>query len=149
MRNDCLFCAIIDGEVEGFKVYEDDLFLVILDRFPKCVGHTLIMPKRHAVHIFDLNDKECAHLFPLTQKISAVLQEILGFSGLNLLQNNGPDAGQEIGHFHLHLVPRFEDDAMSIQYRRENPSQEQLQEMSEKIAQKITQKIDNNGKALK
>jgi len=56
MKNDCIFCAIIDGEMPSYKIYEDELFYVILDRFPKCLGHALILTKRHAPHIFALTD---------------------------------------------------------------------------------------------
>jgi len=133
MKNDCLFCAIIDKEMPSYKIYEDDLFYVMLDRFPKCLGHTLILPKRHAAHIFDLNEEESRGLFPLAQKIAAALREVLGYTGLNLLQNNGATAGQEVNHFHLHLIPRFDGDNMAIQYKRQDPSPEEFEEILKKI----------------
>ncbi|MCL2400176.1 MAG: HIT family protein [Defluviitaleaceae bacterium] len=133
MKNDCLFCAIVDGEIPSYKLYEDEYFYVILDRFPKCLGHTLILPKRHAAHIFSLNEEEAGRLFPLAQKVAAVLKEELDFHGLNLIQNNGAAAGQEVNHFHLHLIPRYENDAMAIQYRREDPSEKDFEDMAEKL----------------
>ena len=129
MKNDCLFCAIVDGEMPSYKIYEDEFFYVMLDRFPKCVGHTLILPKRHAAHIFDLTEQECKLLIPLAQKISAALRKVLEFEGLNLLQNNGPAAGQEVNHFHLHLIPRFEGDDMAIQYKRLDPSEDEFEKL--------------------
>jgi len=133
MKNDCLFCTIIDGELPSYKLYEDEYFCVILDRFPKCLGHVLILPKRHAAHIFNLNEEESSRLFPLAQKMAAALQKSLNFTGLNLLQNNGESAGQEVNHFHLHLIPRFDGDAMAIQYRRQDPSEAEFEEMAEKL----------------
>ena len=133
MKNDCLFCTIVDGEMPSYKLYEDDHFYVMLDRFPKCLGHTLILPKRHAPHIFTLNQEEGERLFPLAQKISAALKEVLDFQGLNLIQNNGAVAGQEVNHFHLHLIPRYENDAMSVQYRREDPPENEFEEIVEKL----------------
>jgi len=133
MKNDCLFCAIIDGELPSYKLYEDEYFYVMLDRFPKCMGHILILPKHHAPHIFTLREEESQRLFPLAQKIAAAMQRTLGFNGLNLLQNNGEAAGQEVNHFHLHLIPRYEGDAMAIQYRRQDPPQEEFEEMTEKL----------------
>lgn len=133
MKNDCLFCAIIGNELPSYKLYEDEVFYVMLDRFPKCLGHTLILPKRHAAHVFDLNEKEGAQLFPLAQKIALAMREALGFSGLNLLQNNGAAAGQEVNHFHLHLIPRYEGDAMAVQYKREDPIEADFKNMVERI----------------
>lgn len=133
MKNDCLFCAIIDDELPSYKIYEDDLFYVMLDRFPKCMGHTLILAKRHASSIFALNEAECAGLMPLVQRVSNALLETFKFDGINLLQNNGATAGQEVMHFHLHLIPRFEDDAMAIQYKRIDPSDEDFKAVLEKM----------------
>ena len=134
VKNDCLFCAIVDGELPSYKIYEDGDFFVMLDRFPKCLGHTLILPKRHAAHIFDLNEEEKRGLIPLAQKIAAALLQVLEFPGLNLLQNNGPVAGQEVNHFHLHLIPRFEGDDMAVQYRRIDPSEQEFEEIAKKLA---------------
>ena len=133
MKNDCLFCAIIDGELPSYKVYEDEYFYVMLDRFPKCMGHTLILPKRHAVTIFDLQEEECRRLFLLIQNISVKLKEVLDFEGLNLLQNNGAAAGQEVNHFHMHLIPRYDMDAMSIRIKSQDPPAEEFEEMLERI----------------
>ena len=133
MRNDCLFCTIIDGEMPSYKVYEDELFYVMLDRFPSCLGHTLILPKRHARNIFELNEKECAELMPLAKRVSNALLESFEFKGLNLLQNNGEAAGQEVMHFHLHLIPRFEDDAMMIRSKRLDPSEEDFRAALNKL----------------
>ena len=141
MKNDCLFCTIIDGELPSYKLYEDEYFYVMLDRFPKCPGHTLILPKRHAAHIFDLQEKESLGLFPLTQKIAAAMKETLDFTGLNLLQNNGAAAGQEVNHFHLHLIPRHDGDAMAIQYKRQDPSAKEFEEMLEKMTEKLKKVI--------
>ena len=137
MKNDCLFCAIIDGEMQSYKLYEDELFCVILDRFPKDLGHALIMPKRHAAQIFDLNERECQGLMPLAKKIAAALREVLECPGINLLQNNGAAAGQEINHFHLHLIPRQSMDAMTVQYKRQDPSADDFEKITEKLKKAI------------
>ena len=133
MKNECLFCAIVEGDMPSYKLYEDELFYVILDRFPKCLGHTLILPKRHAEHLFALSADEAAGLFPLARKIAAVLHKVLEFDGLNLIQNNGASAGQQVNHFHLHLVPRYDGDAMIMQYEPLDPPKEEFEAMLEKI----------------
>jgi len=133
MKNDCLFCAIIDGEMNSYKIYEDELFFVMLDRFPKCLGHVLILPRRHVRHLFELNADEATRLMPLVQNIAAALYRTLDYTGLNLLQNNGAAAGQEVMHFHMHLIPRFDDDAMRIEYKRQDPQEDEFKGMVEKL----------------
>jgi len=138
MKNDCLFCSIVDGEMPSYKLYEDDFFYVMLDRFPKCLGHTLILPKRHAMTVFDLTAEECARLMPLAQRVATAMREVLGYTGLNLLQNNGETAGQEIMHFHLHLIPRFAGDNMVIRMKTEDPAPKDFEEMAEKLCRLIS-----------
>ena len=111
---DCLFCKIVNKTIPSYTLYEDDDLLVFLDRFPQCTGHTIIIPKYHAVDLFDFPVGVASRVLPLAQTIGAQLREVLGFDGLNILQNNGTAAGQEIMHYHMHLIPRFENDSMTI-----------------------------------
>jgi len=137
MKNDCLFCGIIHGEMPAYKIYEDERFFVMLDRFPKCLGHVLILPKKHAPHLYTLPEEEAQALMPLAQKIAAALHKVLGFDGLNLVQNNGEAAGQQVMHFHLHLIPRYEGDAMVHQYQPLNPSEAEFEGMVQKITDSL------------
>jgi len=133
MKEDCIFCAIVNGAIPSYKIYEDAHFLAILDRFPKCLGHVLLMPKQHTDNLFDLPVELATNLLPVAQKIAHSLQKVLNCKGLNLLQNNGEVAGQEISHFHLHLIPRFDEDKMLITYTNLNPSHNEFEEVLAKI----------------
>ena len=114
MNNDCIFCKIIKGEIPSFTIYEDDLFKVILDRFPAAPGHALIIPKNHYKDMFELGEKEAAALYPLAQKIGAKIKEAMGAEGMNIVQNNGVVACQSVYHFHLHLIPRKAHDGVVL-----------------------------------
>jgi len=72
------------------------------------------MPKRHVPDVFGLNEAEAAALLPLAQKIATKMHDELKMDGLNILQNNGKAAGQEIEHFHLHLLPRYNGDGLKL-----------------------------------
>jgi histidine triad (HIT) family protein len=96
--------------------------MAILDRFPACLGHTLIIPKVHAEDLFNLPDAHEAALMPLAREMAGVLRRVTGCAGLNLVQNNGRAAGQEIGHFHLHLIPRFDGDGIKFNLPRLDPA---------------------------
>jgi histidine triad (HIT) family protein len=133
MKNDCLFCGIIHDEIPSFKVYEDSMFLVILDRFPRTEGHLLIMPKKHASDIFTLPNEAARELMPLAQRLAAKMYGELKFDGLNLLQNNGEAAGQQVRHFHLHLIPRYDSDSVVIQGKPVDLTEEELTIMAERL----------------
>ena len=106
MSKDCVFCKIIKGEIPSFTVYEDDLFKVMLDRFPTAPGHCLIIPKKHAADLFELPEETAAKILPLAQKLGAEIKKTMGAEGMNILQNNGEAAGQSVHHYHLHMIPR-------------------------------------------
>ena len=109
VSDDCIFCKLANGIIPTNMIYEDDDFAVILDAEPVSRGHALIIPKNHYKDIFELGENEAAKLYPLAKKEAAHLKEKLGCDGLNVLQNNGPVAGQSVFHFHMHLIPRYEN----------------------------------------
>ena len=107
----CVFCKIISGEFNSSKIYEDEKVLAILDLSQATYGHTLVMPKEHYENIFDLDTETAKHLFSVVKKICIHYQEVLpNLKGINLLNNNGSVAGQTVMHYHMHILPRYEDD---------------------------------------
>jgi len=109
-KSDCIFCKLANGEIPARTIYEDELFRVILDASPATRGHALILPKEHYKDLFDLGEKEKAALMEVSQKVALKMKEKLKFDGLNLVQNNGQLAGQTVFHFHLHLIPRYNNE---------------------------------------
>ena len=114
MKNDCIFCAIAEGEIPSFKVYEDDMVLAYLDINPFAKGHTLVIPKAHAAGLLDADDKMLSELVLRVKKVAAHIKEKLGCDGFNILQNNGEAAGQTVRHVHFHIVPRYGKDALQF-----------------------------------
>lgn len=114
MKDDCIFCKIIKGEIPSFTVYEDEDFKVILDRFPAAPGHVLIIPKVHYSDMFELSEEAAAKLYPLAKKIAERVKEVTGSEGINIVQNNGEAAGQSVYHFHLHIIPRKMGDGIIL-----------------------------------
>lgn len=102
---DCLFCKIINKEIESNIIYEDDLFLVFLDAFPDAVGHMLIIPKKHIKDISEMDKETFSNMLEVINKMKVLLEKKLNIDGLTLIQNNG--IAQEIMHFHLHLKPSY------------------------------------------
>ena len=137
MSENCIFCKIVDNQLPSFTICENNQFKVIFDRFPWTTGHTLILLKRHAETIFDLTESESEKIFGLATIIAKVLKESLNPDGLNILQNNGEAANQSVGHFHMHLIPRYKDDGVSITFPENYPSQEELEKILEAVKNKM------------
>lgn len=132
-KDNCIFCKIANGEIPSRTVYEDEDFRAILDLGPATPGHTLILPKEHADGLADLPDNIAAKVLPVAKKIATRLKEKLSCDGLNLVQNNGATAGQTVMHFHLHLIPRYENDGQKILWNPTEPTAEELDEVFAKI----------------
>ena len=107
LKEDCLFCKIIKGEIPCYKIYEDEFVLAFLDINPDSDGHTLIIPKKHYTDIDDINLDTLTKIFESVKTIKKILEEKLSCDGITLLQNNGNV--QEIKHFHLHLKPQYKN----------------------------------------
>jgi len=130
MPNDCIFCKIIAGDIPSHKVYEDELFIAILDVFPSTRGHVLILPKAHARDFFDLPAETAAALLPLAQQLAARIRTALNPDGLNIIQNNGAAAGQAVFHYPMHLIPRWEGDGAVRQGKPMAVTPEELADMA-------------------
>ena len=113
--NDCIFCKIINGELPSKTVYEDDLIKVIMNINPNTNGHLLVLPKEHYINIMDIPDEVVTHsLKVIRETLFPLLKERLNCEGLTLAENN--ELGQEIKHFHIHLIPRYPDDGADFNY---------------------------------
>ena len=132
--DNCIFCKIISGEIPSATVYEDDEFKVILDRFPGNIGHTLILPKKHYADIFEIDEETAGKLFKLAVKVAKNMKKVLNLEAMNLVQNNGAMAGQTVPHFHLHLIPRYKDDQVSVTWKQLDLTDEQIEEVRKKLA---------------
>lgn len=131
--DNCIFCKIIAGEIPSAVIFEDEEFKAILDRFPGNIGHVLVLPKKHYSDIFDIDEDVAGRLFRLATKIAKNMKEVLGFEAMNVVQNNGSLAGQTVHHFHLHLIPRYENDKVQIKWEQLDLTDEQIAEIQNKL----------------
>ena len=118
MRDEnCIFCKIAAGEIPSVTLYEDSDFRVILDISPASKGHALILPKEHYENLYELEDELAAKALVLAKKMITKLRDIVECDGYNVLQNNGSVAGQTVFHYHMHLIPRYENDDVNISWK--------------------------------
>lgn len=125
----CIFCKIGKGEIPSDKIYEDEKFLAFLDIKPVSDGHLLIIPKKHIVWMQDASDEIIAEIFKLTKKLMLALKNKLP---CDYVQESV--VGNEIPHFHVHLIPRHNGD-----FFRNFPTKEYNAEKGKEIIEKITQ----------
>jgi len=121
----CIFCKIAKGEIPAATLYEDELFRVILDLGPATRGHALILPKEHFVNLYEIPEEMERKAFVLAKKMAIEMTDVLQCDGFNIVQNNGTAAGQTVFHFHIHLIPRYENDGAKITWTPGSLSEEE------------------------
>ena len=111
--SDCLFCKIIDGSIPSYTVYEDDKVKVFLDINPNNDGHLLVLPKEHKANLYEMDDDTLIYMLNIIrEKLKPILSDKLNIDGLTISQNN--DYGQEVKHFHIHVIPRYKNDKFPL-----------------------------------
>lgn len=133
----CLFCKIVAGEIPSFKIYEDEDVFAFLDIKPATKGHALVIPKRHSENVFDIPEADLQKVAVVSKKLSEKIKNALQADGIRLSQSNGKAAGQEIIHFHLHVIPRYNDDGLSsnptVTLQLPQADMEELKKLAEQI----------------
>lgn len=133
MKNDCVFCAISEGEIPCFKVYEDDLVLAYLDINPFSEGHTLVIPKAHYTCLLDTPEDVLQGIIARVKKIAAHIKATIPCDGFNVLQNNGLAAGQTVPHVHFHIIPRVGSGEGEITFENHKGDMAHLAQLAERI----------------
>ena len=116
MHSNCIFCKIARGEISCHKIYENKNFLAFLDINPVNKGHILVIPKEHCETILDCNERVLKGIVPVIKKVARKVREVS--DGFNICINNFEAAGQLIKHFHIHIIPRFKNDGLTIDKQR-------------------------------
>jgi histidine triad (HIT) family protein len=134
---DCVFCKIVAGEIPAFKIYEDEHTLAFMDINPANRGHALAIPKTHTPNLFESSDDVLAVTAATAKKVARAVQKTVKPDGLNLLQANGPGAAQSVFHLHLHVIPRFKDDNLMLNWGINPGDMDEIKALSEEIAANI------------
>lgn len=138
MRDDnCIFCKIANGEIPSETIYEDELFRVILDLGPASKGHALILPKEHYRDLCELEERTAAKVLPLAARIGKAMKASLGCAGFNVVQNNGIEAGQTVFHFHVHVIPRYENGPAMVTWTPGTADSQELKEIGAAIREAL------------
>ncbi len=131
--NDCVFCKIRDGEIPSLKVYEDEHTLCIMDINPLTRGHCLVLTKSHAPTIWDADVADLQAAIATAKRVAEALKAAVQPDGLNMLQANGAAAFQSVFHFHLHLIPRWNNDGKGFDWKLVPGAREQIMRIGDKL----------------
>ena len=112
----CIFCKIVAGEIPSFKLYEDDQVLSFMDVNPFNEGHCLVITKGHYENLFAVPDADLGAAIAVAKRVAAAVEKAIAPDGINLVQANGPGAGQTVFHFHFHIFPRRLDDNAQLNW---------------------------------
>lgn len=138
--SETIFSKIINGDIPSYKVYEDEHVLAFLDISQVTKGHTLVIPKKAAANIFEIDEENMAHLAKALPRVAKAIKKAFNPLGLNILQNNGEYAGQTVFHIHFHLIPRYadDDDQFDLVWQPAgNHTSEEMLAISEKIKEAL------------
>jgi len=135
---DCIFCKIIAGEIPAIKVLNENKVLAFMDINPACRGHMLVVPKDHAENIFEISEADLSAVMGAAKKCAAAAKEALGAEGITVLQLNGTASDQLVPHLHVHIMPRWANDGMSVsQWEMGKGNIEKLQEIARQVQEHL------------
>jgi histidine triad (HIT) family protein len=114
MAEDCLFCGIVAGDVPAQIVDSDEHTVAFMDINPATRGHALVVPRRHSTDLMDVSDDDLAYTMAAARRLARRMDETLEPDGFNILNSTRPAAWQTIFHYHLHVIPRYDDDPLKL-----------------------------------
>jgi histidine triad (HIT) family protein len=133
MAEDCLFCKIAAGEVDSEIVQEDEHTVAFMDINPWTRGHALVIPRNHSRNLYDVDDADLHHTLAAAKRLAQQMRDRLGCDGVNLLNSSERAAWQTVFHFHVHVIPRYDDDPLQLPTRPQQADQEQLAEVAAEL----------------
>jgi histidine triad (HIT) family protein len=123
--DDCIFCKIVAGELSAEIVQEDEHTIAFMDINPWTRGHALVIPREHSRNLYEIADDDLARTASAAKRLALRMKERLGCDGVNLINSCEPAAWQTVFHFHVHVIPRYDDDPLQLPTRpREADPQE-------------------------
>lgn len=114
--SECIFCQIVQGKAQSWKVYENERVYAFLDTFPAAEYHTLVIPKQHYQDIFDVPEDELQAIMGAVKKIVLLYQDKLGIQNVQIINSSGAEAQQHVFHIHFHIVPRKKGDNQDVRW---------------------------------
>jgi histidine triad (HIT) family protein len=126
MAEDCIFCKIVAGELPSETVQEDQHTVAFMDINPWTRGHALVIPRNHSPNIYEVSDEDLQHTAIAAKQLAVRVRERLRCDGVNVLNASEPAAWQSVFHFHMHVIPRYDDDPLELPVRPRQAEPDEL-----------------------
>lgn len=136
-EKDCIFCQIAAGDAPAHKLYEDVETVAFMDIFPWAKGHSLVIPKQHFENIFEGTEEGLTAVMKTVRIVAPALKSAVDAEGMNLFQSNGRAAWQTVDHFHIHLIPRWHNDALQPPGAPSPADESLLKEVTDRVSQAL------------
>jgi histidine triad (HIT) family protein len=133
--SDSLFCKIVAGEIPSTRVREDERTVAFMDINPATRGHLLVVPRAHATDLLEIPQEDLAACMAAAQELAGRQRERLGAVGINLLNSCGAAAWQTVFHFHVHVIPRYDDDPLRLPWRPAPGDADAIREAAARLAE--------------
>jgi histidine triad (HIT) family protein len=130
---DCIFCAIVAGELPAQILAEDEHTVSFLDINPWTRGHSLVVPRKHSKDLLEIDPADLSRTAVAAKQLAATLKDRLGADGINLLNSCGEAAWQSVFHFHVHVIPRYVDDPLRLPGAPQQVSPDEFEALAEEI----------------
>jgi histidine triad (HIT) family protein len=130
---DCIFCRIIAGEIPSQRIDEDERTVAFMDVNPATRGHALVVPRRHARDLLDIDEDDLAATFATARRLAERMSERLNADGVNLLNSCGRAAWQTVFHFHVHVIPRYQGDPLRLPWTPKEGDPDEIAAAAQKL----------------
>lgn len=131
---DCIFCKIVAGELPANLVDEDERTIAFMDIAPATRGHALVIPRAHTTDLLSIEAEDLTAVAYAAQRLAKRAKQRLGADGVNLLNSCGQAAWQTVFHFHVHVIPRYEDDPLRLPWVPVAGDRAQIQAAAQELA---------------
>ena len=133
MATDCLFCGIVAGEVPAQIIDSDDHTVAFMDINPATPGHALVVPRTHAADLIDISDDDLERTAVAARRLARRMDEVLEPDGFNVLNSCRPAAWQTVFHYHVHVIPRYDDDPLKLPWIPRGAEEDEIAQIAEEI----------------
>ena len=130
---DCLFCGIVAGTIPSETIDSDERTIAFMDINPATPGHALVIPREHSVDLMEIGDQDLEATALAAQRLARRMKEVLGADGINLINACGAAAWQTVFHFHIHVVPRYEDDPLKLPWVPEPGDSNEIAQIADRL----------------
>jgi histidine triad (HIT) family protein len=130
---DCLFCGIVAGTIPSEMIDSDERTVAFMDINPATTGHALVVPREHSADLLEIGEQDLTGTVLAAQRLARRMKDVLQADGINLINSCGAAAWQTVFHFHIHVVPRYDDDPLKLPWVPAEGDREEIAAVAKRL----------------